>query len=59
LLLSGAGLLSITASGAVAAGAGAGAAAAAEHYPGDWLSRELDTPGMRQQLQDAATRGDV
>jgi hypothetical protein len=29
---------------------------AAEYYPGDWLSRELEEPGMREQLQEAATR---
>jgi hypothetical protein len=28
----------------------------AEYYPGDWLSRELNEPGMREQLQDAAVR---
>lgn len=27
-----------------------------EYYPGDWLSRELEEPGMREQLQEAATR---
>lgn len=31
-------------------------AADLEYYPGDWLSRELDEPGMKEQLQEVATR---